>query len=73
MKWEDVYEESFKHKHLFHFSNYPKDLKFFDETNNKIIGKMKNELGGAIVDELVGLKSKMYCIKKSDGKESSTA
>ena len=34
---------------------------------------MKNELGGAIVDELVGLKSKMYCIKKSDGKESSTA
>ena len=73
MKWEDVYEEFFKHKHLFHFSNYPKDLKFFDETNNKIIGKMKNELGGAIVDELVGLKSKMYCIKKSDGKESSTA
>ena len=23
----------FKHKHLFDFSNYPKDLKVFDQTN----------------------------------------
>ena len=29
IKSENVYEEFFKHKHLFHFSNYPKDLKFF--------------------------------------------
>ena len=27
----DVQEEFFKHKHLFNFRNYPKDLKFFDE------------------------------------------
>ena len=25
VKSEDVYEEFFKHKHLFGFSNYPKD------------------------------------------------
>ena len=25
IKSEDVYEEFFKHKHLFDFSNYPKD------------------------------------------------
>ena len=29
IKLEDVYEELFKRKHLFHFSNYPKDSKFF--------------------------------------------
>ena len=42
---------------------------FFDKTNKKVIGKMKDEFGGVIVDEFVGLKSKMYSIKKIDGKE----
>ena len=73
IKSKDVYEEFFKHKHLFDFSNYPKDSKFFDETNKKVIGKMKDEFGGVIVSEFVGLKSKMYSIKKIDGKESNTA
>ena len=44
IKSEDVYED------LFDFSNYPKDSKFFDETNEKVIGKMKDEFGGVIVD-----------------------
>ena len=35
----------------------------------KVIGKMKDEFGGVIVTEFVGLKSKMYSIKKIDGKE----
>ena len=30
----------------------------------KIIGKMKDEFGGVIVEELVGLKPKMYSINK---------
>ena len=34
---------------------------------------MKDEFGGVIVDEFVGLKSKMYSIKKVDGKEFNTA
>ena len=34
---------------------------------------MKNEFGGVIIDELIGLKSKMYSIKKIDGKETNTA
>ena len=49
---------------MFDFSNYPKDSKFFDETNKNFIGTMKDELGGVIVDEFVGLKVKMYSIKK---------
>ena len=58
---------------MFDFSSYSKDSKFFDETNNKVIGKMKDECGGIIADEFVGLKSKMYSMKKIDGKECNTA
>ena len=67
------YEEFFKHKHLFDFSNYPEDSKFFDHANKKVIGKMKDESEGKIIDEFVGLKSKMYSMKNIDGKESNTA
>ena len=38
-----------------------------------VIGKMKDEYGGVIIDEFIGLKSKMYSIRKIDGSESSTA
>ena len=72
IKSEDIYEELFKHKHLFDFSNHPKDSKFFDETNKKVIGKMKDVSEGKVTGEFVGLKSKMYSIKNIDGKESNT-
>ena len=39
----DVYDNFFKHKHLFDFSNYPKDSKFFDKTDKRFIDKMKDE------------------------------
>ena len=60
---KNVYEEFLKWKDLFEFSNFPKDSKIFDETNKKVIGKMKDEFGGVVVDEFVGLKSKMYSMK----------
>ena len=66
-------ENFFKRKHLFDFSNYPKDSKFFDQTNKKVIVKMKDVSEGKIVDEFVGLKSKMYSVKNIDGKESNIA
>ena len=47
--------------------------KFFDRANKKVIGKMKDVSEGKIIDEFVGLKSKMYSIKNIDGKESNTA
>ena len=64
IKSKNVYEEFSKWKDLFDFNNYSKDSKFFNETNEKVIGKMKDELGGVIITEFVGLKSKMYSIKK---------
>ena len=48
IKSENVYEKIFKWKDLFDFSNYSKDSKFFDETNKKVIGKMKDEFGGLL-------------------------
>ena len=73
IKSENVYEEFYKWKDLFDFSNYSKDSTFYDDTNKNVIGKMKDEYGGAIIDQFIGLKSKMYSIKKIDGSESSTA
>ena len=55
----------------FDFSNYSKDSKLFDETNKKVIGKIKGEFGGVILTESLKLKkncklkSKMYSIKKN--------
>ena len=73
IKSKNVHEEFFRWKDLSDFSNYSKDSRFFNETNEKVIGKMKNEFGGIIVCEFVVLKSKMYSIKKIDGKEHNTA
>ena len=73
MKSEDVYEKFFKHKHLFDFINCPEDSKFFDPTNKKVIGKMKDESEEKIIHDFVGLKSKIYSVKNIDGKKSNTA
>ena len=70
---EDVYEEFFKHKHLFGFGNYPEDSKFSDQANKRVIGRMKNKSEKRLIGELVGLKSKMYSMLSDDGKESNTA
>ena len=58
---------------MFDFSKYPKDSKFFDGANKKVIGKMKDESEGKTIGEFVGLKSKMYSILSDDSKESNTA
>ena len=73
IKSEDVYEYFFKRKQLFDFTNYPKDSKFFDSTNKNVIAKMKDVSEGKIIDEFVGLKSKMQSIKNIDGEEFNTA
>ena len=64
IKSENVYEDFFKWKDLFDFSSYPKDSKIFDDTNKKVIGKMKDEFGGVVLIEFVELKLKMHSMKK---------
>ena len=40
IKSENVYEEFYKWKDLFDFSNYSKDSRYYDDTNKKVIGKI---------------------------------
>ena len=39
IKTEDVYEDFYKEKNLFDFSDYPLDSKFFDPVNKKLLAK----------------------------------
>ena len=72
IKSENIYENIFKHKHLFEISNFLKK-KFFDETNKNVIGKIKDVSEGKIIDEFVGLKTNMCSMKNIDCKETNTA
>ena len=64
IKSENIYEEFLSGKICLTLLIIQKIQSFFNETNKKVIGKMKDEFGGVIVSEFVGLKSKMYSIKK---------
>ena len=44
----------------FDFASYDKKSPFFDATNNKVIGKFKDEASGKPITEFVGLRPKMY-------------
>ena len=50
----NVYQQCFKDKHFFDFSGYPKDSMYYDISNKKVLGKMKDELNGSKVIEFVG-------------------
>ena len=66
---DDIYEKIYADKNLFDFSNYSEGWRFYDNSNKKVIGKMKDELGGVVIPEFVGLKSKMYSLITVDDEE----
>ena len=52
------------------FSDYPKDHHpLYDEGNKKVIGKLKDELNGKIMTEIVALKPKQCAFRIEDGEE----
>ena len=54
-------------KNLFDFSNFPSDHELHDRSNARVTLKFKDELGGKLISEFVGLKAKLYSIKLADG------
>ena len=42
---------------------------FFDSVNRKVIGKIKDEFIGKMINGFIGLKSKMYSLVSVDGKK----
>ena len=69
IKTDDVDEDCYEGKNLFDFSDYPRDSKFLKSVNKKVIGKMKDEFKGNIINEFVGLKSKIYSLIARSGRE----
>ena len=66
IKGSNVYEQCFKDKKLFDFSGYDKNSIYFDDSNKKKLGTMKDEFNGNQIDEFVGLKIKMYSLISND-------
>ena len=59
-------------KDKFDTSNYPfnHSSEIPAGVNKKVLGMMKDEAGGEIIDEFVGLRAKLYSYKMLEGKES---
>ena len=56
----DLYKELFADREYFDFASYDRTSPFYDATNNKVIGKFKDETVGQPIIEFVGLRPKMY-------------
>ena len=59
----DVYADIVESRHLYDLSNYEASHRIYkpDFSNNKAqVGLMKDEVGGSIITEFVGLRPKMY-------------
>ena len=60
IKTEDIHEDFSNDKGIFDFSNYLKKSKYYGNSNNLVVGRMRDETAGAASLELVRLKPKMY-------------
>ena len=69
----DAYQDFWNNKDKFDNSDYSQDSQYFDKTNNKVIGKFKDEAAGIPITEFVGLRSKMYSYMKDNDKGGKTA
>ena len=60
----------FENKHLFDFSKY--ESIFFNLTNKRVTGKIKDEFKGIPINKFIELKSKVYCIISNNDVEVNT-
>jgi hypothetical protein len=66
---EDIYKDIEANTNKYDLGGYSKDHFLYDTTNDKVIGKFKDETNGLPIAEFVGLRSKMYAFKYAiDGK-----
>ena len=78
IKTEDVYEDFNNNKEMFDFRNYDITIlviksKYYDDSNKFVVGKMKDETGGAAIEKFVRLKPKTYSFLVGDNSEHNKA
>jgi len=68
IKTNNIYQDLYNNKEKFDLSEITDDRfkKFYDGMNKKIIGKFKPEYVNNIIEEFIGLRSKMYSLKFND-------
>ena len=66
---KNIYAKCFKDKDLSDFGGYPKDSVYYDSSNKKVLGNIKDEFNGIKISEFVGLKFKMYSFISVDNTE----
>ena len=69
IKTEIVYEDFSNDKEMFDFSNYSSKSKYYDNSNKLVVGEMKDETVGVVMEDFVGLKPKMYLYLVDDNSE----
>ena len=57
---DNIYDDMFADKQHFDFVGYPRNSPYYDNSNNKVLGKMKDEANGLPILEFIGLRPKMY-------------
>ena len=57
---DDLYKDMSLNADLYDTSNYSPGHPLFSTANKKIIGKYKDELGGKVMTEFIGIRPKMY-------------
>ena len=70
---ENIYEEFYKDKQLLDFSNYQKNPRYYDDSNNLVVVGMKYETFGVPIICFAGSKFKLYTIKTEDNLVSTKA
>ena len=56
---ENPYKNFYEYREYFDLSNYSKNTKYFCNDKKKVLSKIKDEYGGDVPKEFIGLRSKM--------------
>ena len=67
IKTNNVYNDFKYFEEFLDLSNYDKSHKLYNDSNKKKLGYIKDEGAGQIIEEFIGLKSKLYSIKFYNG------